>query len=390
MVDQTRDTSSIDQFKKRVIGTAISSAVATAFTIAIGILINVYTAQEAWVWLVAHRVSFLAFSLLACSVSAVVFGFAKAAREFRRSLREPVQNSMDRKGVLEALDHIPSWPEKPIELPEGGNSIQVNQLVQGSLGVLTLLDAIGVISLQNNHAQPSSELSDAFLASLRAHLADGNRNYFGDWSAGSGSPAGHQLKNLLQQWELHRIETAPGGEGRPCRLARVALALIRVDFRTQPKFLMLKDPMWDPMGGWWFVGGIQESHDNNDLRATLTRELCEELGIVTKDILAAVPFAVAADRRMSERLGIYTEYRYELFSTQLSQNSPRVRSLLVDAPRISVDHHGSSRMHEFRWFTWEELSSAEHLVKHTPSIVDALKRADYRQIPATAFLGTKT
>jgi 8-oxo-dGTP pyrophosphatase MutT (NUDIX family) len=239
--------------------------------------------------------------------------------------------------------------------------------------------ALGVLEIsKNGRPKCVSESAEAFLASLQAHFLDGNERYFGDWSATETSER-PRLAAMLAEWEEYRRTSAPTGDARPSRKARVAVALIRADLADQPRFIMLDNPKWNPKGAWWFVGGGPKAHDKGDRSKTVVREACEELALQPADIGPPHLRGTASEKRVSRRIGSYTEYFYDVFALQIVRNKP---GLFVVEGRVLTE----ARMEHFRWLTWDEILNSDHLNSHALCIVRLLQQIDPRSIPQSGNL----
>src|SRR5262249_36934460 len=145
--------------------------------------------------------------------------------------------------------------------------------------------------------------------------------------------------------------------------------LIRRDITGVPHFLMLKSDRWNSAGAWWFVGGTEEEQDNGSLEKTVRREMREEMCLVDEDILEIKSLKSVKDLRISKRLGVYTDFEYQIFSVQLSQTSDRVRQFFSPAPKVTVYYAKATREHEFGWLKWDELLQNADLIQDAQPII---------------------
>jgi ADP-ribose pyrophosphatase YjhB (NUDIX family) len=236
-----------------------------------------------------------------------------------------------------------------------------------------LFSEMGVVRSDGNKPVAVSEVADAFLCSLLAHLRGGNSTFMGEWKAGANSSERLKLVAAIRSIEEHRKETAPSGHLLPARRVRSGLALIRYDIGGVPHFLMLKNNQWNDQGAWWFVGGTEELADGGDLHVTVRREIGEEAKLEESDVVDVRLLLEAVDRDFSKRLGLFSEFDFSVFAVQLRQTSDRVKKLFTKDPVVELDYGGAIRKHEFTWMKWEDLVQNPHLIANTPKLLEALK-----------------
>jgi hypothetical protein len=269
------------------------------------------------------------------------------------------------------------------DLPASGRS---------SEDVVALFSALGIVRVSNERIQCVSAPAEAFLASLRAHLQDGNSNYFGDWSA-TETTERLRLSEMLGAWEEYRRRSQPEGKAQPSRNVNSALALIRADLDDNPRFILLDNPTWrrpaplSPPGSgaatsahtWWFVGGAQTPQDQNSMRTTVIRETCEELAHAPDKIREPQWRGKATERLVSKRVGLYTQFNYDVFALQLFEMSDE---LLWTKGYVQT----FSRKEEYKWLTWDEILKSEFLNANAASVIGLLHGIDPFTIPKSADL----
>jgi ADP-ribose pyrophosphatase YjhB (NUDIX family) len=244
-------------------------------------------------------------------------------------------------------------------------------------------EALGVIKASGGRAVAVSQSADAFLCSLSAHLVDSNATFIGDWNAGSHEREAARLTDTIRATEEYRISSSPQGNPTPARQVRAAIALIRADFGGTAKFLAIKSYTWNKDGAWTPVMGGEEPQDNEKLSNTIKREIQEEMKVHSEDIVYIQELAVAHDKRISKRLGIYSEYTYAIFAAQLAQSSARVRHFFASNPTVAIDYSKAVRTHEFTWLPWDNLLTSEHLQTNMPTVVDAISKLTPDVVPQT-------
>jgi len=310
-------------------------------------------------------------------ISSLILYLSLAVPHWSSLIKKRTSNHDDPGALVDFLSSIrPADQESALA---GESSISAD----GTSGALApdarkLLRALGVVEFSNGRDECVSESADAFLASLRASILDGNSQYFGDWSAAKTAERSH-LVSMLEQWEEYRVRSAPGGSARPSRKVTAACALIRADLNGEPRFVMLKNPTWNRNNPLWFVGGTQKPGDKLNLRRTIIREACEELALRPEDIRSPQSRGRASDRRISKRFGLFTEYNYEMFALQLVTTNP---TLLVVSGRLQTEE----RVEEFQWCTWNEILSSDHLNASAPSLIGLLRQIDPLSIPLSGQL----
>jgi 8-oxo-dGTP pyrophosphatase MutT (NUDIX family) len=123
--------------------------------------------------------------------------------------------------------------------------------------------------------------------------------------------AGIRLTSFL---ESHRM--AQVAKPKPVRRVRAVLAIIKAQHAGQDMYLM----QWDEKAGHYQpIGGKQDPEDNGDDLATLTRELCEELGFAIsglrpgRDFKADLVQQGVSDLEISHSLHVITQYHHTFF-----------------------------------------------------------------------------
>lgn len=280
------------------------------------------------------------------------------------------EGECSREDLAELLSSFQN-PNFKTRLPEATDSLRPPRSIR--LPIARLLSEMGIVHSEPGRVTPVSEAADAFLCSLIAHLKGGNPTFIGDWHAGSNSSERRSLVETLKKIEEHRLKTEPHHTLPPARKVRSGLALIRGDIGRTPHFLMINNDQWDHQGAWWFVGGTEEASDKSDLYATVRREVQEETQINGLDIVDVRELTSARDRRISERLGVFTEFEFYVFAVQLRQGVADTQKLSIDNPVVKLDYNGATRIHKFTWMKWEDILQNPHLTTYTPKLIDALK-----------------
>jgi 8-oxo-dGTP pyrophosphatase MutT (NUDIX family) len=206
--------------------------------------------------------------------------------------------------------------------------------------LLDFLAYLGVIRLSaaRSTAAVTSAQAGYLLRLLRA-LIDSDAPLIADWSregvthsAGQAQdrPAPHANTffsgvNLLAALELHRLYSTPGAA--PLREVSAAAGLVvRRDPLGRRAYLLARD---EADGVWQLLGGRFEQRDG-ELRATLLRELAEEL--------ACEPLAEPGDvvlhelgqpfyeTRVSPTYGLLTQTRFQLYMVRFTNRWPPLHS----------------------------------------------------------------
>ena len=238
--------------------------------------------------------------------------------------------------------------------------------VESHLGMLTLL---GAIKRTNGTLVPTSALAAGFSGCLSAHLQDG-QSLFSGWDEQTDSQDFPWLRDTLRTIEERRVMRRPG-QATSSRAVRSVLLLIKARHSDEDVFLMEYNPTWDG-GMWWFIGGIVEG-DSAPVRFAAER-IKEELGI-SPDSFHVLPAPIVdevRDKRISERLGLLTEYRFAVCGASLHGGGARMVEL-SHMESTHVTRQGKIAIQRrFRWLSWRDIVADHPLSEHAGSILSAL------------------
>lgn len=242
----------------------------------------------------------------------------------------------DRDHACSVLDCLAA--AAPTEAGRPGEWVYLNELRLGSgydarhaLGLLELPAALGALELNRSDCSARvTSVSGGYLLRLLSDLLDCGAPIVADWeseglSLGAGHPFG-RATDLLAALELRRRELLPGAA--PVRNLDAALGLL-VDLREGERlFLLCYD---EAARAWQLPGGRYENRDRS-LRATLLRELEEELGcgpLREPDDLLLHPLGQPLSvTRLSPTLGLLTRTKFHLFLVRPA------RPLALDGPGL--------------------------------------------------------
>lgn len=269
---------------------------------------------------------------------------------------------------------------------------------QYALGLLRLLHALGLLELDRAaRSARVSSVNGGYMLLLLSDLLAEDAPIVANWGSDELGPpnarasAFESAVNLLAALELRRLELLP--DAAPVRKVEASYGLI-AELRGGEHYFLL---CFDRAAGAWQVPGGRYEHGDRSLRATLLRELEEELGVGPlhePDNVRLEPLLQrVAGTRLSPSRGLLTRTVFHFFLVSLSG------SLLADRPDV-------------RWVSERELLagrtddgqlvSAEPLVKllahaeHEPALRDlaALPQLEYghavlhverAQLPAPAL-----
>jgi 8-oxo-dGTP pyrophosphatase MutT (NUDIX family) len=248
-----------------------------------------------------------------------------------------------------------------------------------AVAISVLLRDLGLVKIDERGVpRPVSELASCFLRSMSAHLRE-ELEFIGGWTEeGRENPRAQVPRRILRSIEERRVESVGRDRAAPSRVAQSAIALIKAERNGESVYLtQLSDSWGEPY--YWFIGGVRETSDR-DILDCLHRELREELNFTRSDVLFAKQMRIVFDRRISERLGAFTEYRYEVFFVQLESDSKAVSVLCRPFPEVETYHGMAKFLRKNKWQTWAELESDPNLRKHALVLLEALKN-DVAKLP---------
>jgi hypothetical protein len=81
-----------------------------------------------------------------------------------------------------------------------------------------------------------------------------------------------------------------------------------------------------------------------------------------------------SDRRISERLGVLTDYDYQLFYAQLVSDLTTVKALRPSTHKIKTYHGMAEFIRHNKWQTWRDISIDPQMQGHAAPILTALKQ----------------
>lgn len=312
---------------------------------------------------------------------ALIGVFAFVWRQFAQTPNNRALTRTDFANLIEQF-HRPEYKTRlPASnlppLPDGANISPV----------ISFLAELGLITESDMGFVASSQLADALLCSLAAHLKGGRPNFLCEWSAEPRSPDAESALVLIRQVEANRIAGRPINDAVPARSVRSGLAVIRMDIGDIPHVLLVKSDQWNRAGGWWWPGGTEEVNDNGNLITTVSREVKEELGMAPSDddaILEIRELFASHDVRISGSLGLLTKYEFRMFAVRLKDDHPKVQPLLGDNPSANIYYPHSVRTHHFKWVAISDLSNEPHLSENVPHLMsDFSNRVSIQNLPQT-------
>lgn len=258
-------------------------------------------------------------------------------------------------------------------LLSNGSSQATPEFVHGvARGIADLLQVLGAVDMTvDEEIRPESPFAAAFLGSLRAHIVDGVP-FFDGWDAHGNSSEAIAAREVLKALETRRVRDHGATTSRT---AHVVLILIKAhDSDGKPLLLMQHNPRWHS-GMWWFIGGItSESVVRNPERAV--RDIVrKELALADPKsyTLGTTPFRrQISDRRISDRLGAFTEYRFTLVPVILNDTDD-VKQLYASMEPGCV-RGSDDRWRCFRWLSWDDIRVDHPVAPDTPELFTTIEK----------------
>ncbi|MBK9711415.1 MAG: NUDIX domain-containing protein [Kouleothrix sp.] len=195
--------------------------------------------------------------------------------------------------------------------------------------VAALLDALGLLGAldlgQDMQAVRVGSAQAGYLLRVLAALLDAGAPLIADWSHEGAAREATQSPatgiDLLAALERRRLELSPGAAALREIVAAIGLIARRAAGGGR-EFLLA----WDaPASAWQFVGGRYERRDGSP-RATLLRELSEELGCEPlaegRDVLLQPIGAPFAEQRLSPTYGLLTRTTFHVYAVRFVGGAP--------------------------------------------------------------------
>jgi len=243
----------------------------------------------------------------------------------------------------------------------------------GVHAIVALLILIGALEREGDEVRPPSSFASAFLGSLKAHLQN-DRRFFPGWNAPGSELDGIWLRDILKTVEESRVR-AIGPQAIPAREVLAVIVLIKATRDDGSHvYLMEHNRLW--YGGmWWFPGCILGSAERGDPNVAIRNELKETIGVWEPDqyTIGRPLLQDLEDRKISERLGAFTSYRFSVIPATIRPEGAQLR----EAKKIQFNYHERSKRHPtrtLRWLTWEEIRKDHPLSYHSPHILDRIEQ----------------
>lgn len=304
-------------------------------------------------------------------------------------LKDEVQTSIDDllndEQLISALSAIYS---KLIELdsesvPIEGLLAELSRSQKNAvLAFLYSFSRLGLITINDNqNIKFVSERASSFLTSSYLSLKKSSI-FIGDWTAeGCSNEEAKKMCSILTSVENQRI-SIQGLNAMPSRKVQSSIVIVKGTFQGKDRFLMQWSDAWGE-GYYWFIGGIREYQDAS-LKACAKRELGEELGLQPAAITSVNLLGTVQDKRISSRVGAYTEYEYSIYSVALDSRNEKVDKIYEEI--FTIDSHIAwSQYHrKSRWHTWDEISQDPQLRRDASNILSFIENYGPTNIPVSS------
>lgn len=215
--------------------------------------------------------------------------------------------------------------------------------------------------------RPVNTWASGFMVSMAYYIRDG-MSFFGDWQA-HGSKA-QRLRGIVKEIEERRLKLVGKNVAEPSRLTKAAIIIFKSKYKDNDVYLMQWSTAWSP-GRYWFIGGVMEP-DDNSIQECAFRELDEELDLRKSDINELREICSINDRRLSDRLGLFTEYDYHIFFGSLNTESKHVQSLFKLEFEIETLIDWVKVERKNKWIDWEQIYSDSSLRQDADIVLDKL------------------
>ncbi|WP_438005120.1 NUDIX domain-containing protein [Sorangium sp. So ce321] len=263
------------------------------------------------------------------------------------------------------------------------------------VAILNLLRSLGLISIraisQRLTVRANSDIATDFLTSMARHLEE-DAPFIGAFDdAETNINERYRLRELIRRMEQSRVNWAKFKRRPAAKVARHAkssLIIIKAIVGGETCILMQWSESWGRRDGdgrtssnsgyYWFIGGLMEPKDEGNLIKCAVREVSEELGVDAGDVqLIEQPLFMCTDRRVSRRVGLYTEFEYYVFAATL-RLSPAVPQFVQPEWTRALSIHSASGEatipRQMRWRTWMEIKNDPLLQEDASVIVSELEK----------------
>ncbi|MBE1583947.1 hypothetical protein ACFPOI_34455 [Nonomuraea angiospora] len=228
-----------------------------------------------------------------------------------------------RQAVAELLRRLPGENEGPVleaSLCEGMGLDREQAEFVGQM-LITLLNAFGVLAVEDHRVKAAHISSSLFLSSLAEHVETGTA-VLGNWErARIGDPPylNHKIltgPQFLYLVERQRAHMNPGA--RPLRQVRVAQVLVTARLRGQGVSCLV---MYDSAANQYQLPGGRMRSADPTIRDVAIRELEEELPrfVFDADKDQLMDMGTAEITQLSRTLGVLTRYEITFFHFRSSR-----------------------------------------------------------------------
>ena len=301
---------------------------------------------------------YLALVLFAVVAGLAVAGFklGQAYRAVARSLSASAQigtvaaAAIDTHQLITALADSSEW----VDLDTSGEA------------VATLLADLQIVELDvgTHRARAVSDEAGALLNQLGDAL-ERQQPFVSSWVS-DVSEDKEARRDLLRMLERRR----QGYSVSAVRSALSVIVLVTVEVDGKPRLLTQWSDSWGP-GYYWFIGGVVERSDTSLVEAA-QRELWEEVGVSPSDVHSMEEVGRVVDSRVSERIGVMTDYEYVVFHCTLKPDYGG--GLPYPSGRREIQIRGKLVRRKLGWFTSEELGDDGELARHAPGLLERVRQ----------------
>lgn len=313
----------------------------------------------------AGIVGYLGLVLIAALVAALIV-FMRLFRAYRQAAIDPVfleggasipelvaQDHFDADRALDTM--LAANPPGTLEGSQTPLSFSDRLLAAGAVRFLRRL---GLVTVNRGVMRATSGEARTLIAQLADHAVN-SQSLGGNWQSQEPADVSRRRALLAAVEQSRALRTGPLGA---VRFATSVIVLVTSAIDDDRRLLTHLSSAWGQPYD-WFIGGIVEPEDDS-LEAAARREFWEETGIGSDRITAMRYLDTVHDNRTSERLGVRTNYTYEIFHCSLGTTV----TLPYPAGEVTITIDGKTSIGRLSWLSAQDLASSDDLARDAPEL----------------------
>jgi 8-oxo-dGTP pyrophosphatase MutT (NUDIX family) len=308
-----------------------------------------------------------------------------------RALLDGQTDDEFRRDISDVLCHVPLDRQQAFTVADVTSGVAADRAAVAGIQARVLLEffqALGLLNKKNHTGfTPASDHAGALLrvmgAGLRCQVP-----FYTNWRASDvEDPAFRKAHDLISAAEDQRRAGTRDADWQPVRReVPASLILIKALRNGREEVLIRWSASWQNHN---WVGGLREEQDKS-AEDCAWRELYEELGVERAGNLSLSRVGdVGAGPIKSQRLGIYSTWRYDVFALNARsfdrQSLPPTLARVL-SPKAAFDLFTTGAKHTVvEWAAWSEIKAISDFAGYGPEVSKFIQDRFTTILPSFSF-----